>query len=47
MDLELASYEIKETNREHDEGDKSAVDVLRFIGGAKGKIQNSLVISHS
>ena len=34
---ELASYEVNEKELEHDEGDNSNVDILRFLGGAKGK----------
>lgn len=33
---ELASYEVNEKELEHDEGDNSNVDILRFLGGAKG-----------
>lgn len=39
MTQEMASYEIKEQTRDHEEGDKTTVDVLRFLGGAKGRIR--------
>lgn len=36
MRQEIASYEIKEKEREHNEGDNTTVNVLRYLGGAKG-----------
>ena len=36
MIQELASYEVKQQEREHDDGENSSVDVLRYLGGAKG-----------
>lgn len=38
MILEQASYEINEKTRQHEEGEDSTVNILRFLGGAKGKI---------
>ena len=36
MIQELASYEVKQQEREHENGVNSSVDVLRYFGGAKG-----------
>ena len=38
MYLDKATYEIKEKSRQHDKGDDSTVNILRYVGGAKGKI---------
>lgn len=39
MVQEMASYEVIEQTRDHEEGDKTTVNVLRFLGGAKGRIR--------